>query len=99
MGLRAGDDGLDLVLKILRDAPLHLSEDGLLVCEVADSERALVKLLPDVELAWLEFQVAQMGIFAIDRMSAESGKSVFVLVDLCVGRLTQKKKHNKEGNA
>src|SRR3546814_2271291 len=49
MGLRAGDDGLDLVLKILRDAPLHLSEDGLLVCEVGESERALVKLLPDVE--------------------------------------------------
>ncbi|MEG3194055.1 HemK family protein methyltransferase, partial [Lysobacter sp. D1-1-M9] len=30
LGLRAGDDGLDLALKILRDAPDHLSEDGLL---------------------------------------------------------------------
>src|SRR3546814_644867 len=66
MGLRAGDDGLDLVLKILRDAPLHLSEDGLLVCEVGESERALVKLLPDVEFAWIEFKVGQMGIFAIE---------------------------------
>ena len=25
LGLRAGDDGLDLALKILRDAPLHLT--------------------------------------------------------------------------
>src|SRR3546814_498144 len=66
MGLRAGDDGLDLVLKILHDAPLHLSEDGLLVCEVGESERALVKLLPDVEFAWIEFKVGQMGIFAIE---------------------------------
>ena len=66
MGLRAGDDGLDLVLRILRDAPLHLSEDGLLVCEVGESERALVKLLPDVEFAWIEFKVGQMGIFAIE---------------------------------
>src|SRR3546814_2884029 len=66
MGLRAGADGLDLVLKILRDAPLHLSEDGLLVCEVGESERALVKLLPDVEFAWIEFKVGQMGIFAIE---------------------------------
>jgi ribosomal protein L3 glutamine methyltransferase len=66
MGLRAGDDGLDLVLKILRDAPLHLSEDGLLICEVGESERALVKLLPDVEFAWIEFKVGQMGIFAVE---------------------------------
>jgi len=66
MGLRAGDDGLDLVLKILRDAPLHLSEDGLLICEVGESERALVKLLPDIEFAWIEFKVGQMGIFAVE---------------------------------
>lgn len=66
MGLRAGDDGLDLVLKILRDAPLHLSQDGLLICEVGESEQALVNLLPDVEFAWIEFKVGQMGIFAVE---------------------------------
>jgi len=66
MGLRAGDDGLDLVLKILRDAPLHLSEGGLLICEVGESERALAKLLPDVEFAWIEFKVGQMGVFAVE---------------------------------
>lgn len=66
LGLRAGDDGLDLVLKILRDAPLHLSQDGLLICEVGESEHALAKLLPDVEFAWIEFKVGQMGIFAVE---------------------------------
>ena len=66
LGLRAGDDGLDLVLKILRDAPLHLSQDGLLICEVGESEQALVELLPDVEFAWIEFKVGQMGIFAVE---------------------------------
>lgn len=66
LGLRAGDDGLDIVLKILRDAPLHLSQEGLLICEVGESERALVKLLPDVEFAWIEFKVGQMGIFAVE---------------------------------
>jgi len=66
MGLRAGDDGLDLVLKILRDAPLHLSEDGLLICEVGESEQHLVKLLPEVDFAWIEFKVGQMGIFAVE---------------------------------
>jgi ribosomal protein L3 glutamine methyltransferase len=67
MGLRAGDDGLDLVLEILRDAPAHLSPDGLLVCEVGESERALVQLLPELPFAWVEFKVGQMGIFVIGR--------------------------------
>ncbi len=67
LGLRAGDDGLDLALKILRDAPLHLTEDGLLICEVGEAERALVKLLPELPLAWVEFKVGQMGIFVAER--------------------------------
>lgn len=67
LGLRGGDDGLDLVLKILRDAPAHLSEQGLLICEVGESERALVGLLPEVPFAWVEFKVGQMGVFVIER--------------------------------
>jgi ribosomal protein L3 glutamine methyltransferase len=67
MGLRAGDDGLDLVLKILRDAPAHLSENGLLICEVGESEQHLIKLLPELPFAWVEFKVGQMGIFVLER--------------------------------
>ena len=67
LGLRAGDDGLDLALEILRDAPAHLSANGLLICEVGESEHALVALLPELPFAWVEFKVGQMGIFAIER--------------------------------
>ncbi|HZX80519.1 MAG TPA: 50S ribosomal protein L3 N(5)-glutamine methyltransferase [Lysobacter sp.] len=67
LGLRAGDDGLDLALRILRDAPAHLSEDGLLICEVGEAEHALVALLPELPLAWVEFKVGQMGIFVVER--------------------------------
>lgn len=67
LGLRAGDDGLDLALRILRDAPDHLTEDGLLICEVGEAERALTELLPELPLAWIEFKVGQMGIFVADR--------------------------------
>ncbi|MBP3975429.1 50S ribosomal protein L3 N(5)-glutamine methyltransferase [Pseudoxanthomonas spadix] len=66
LGLRAGQDGLDLVLKILRDAPSHLSADGLLICEVGESERHLVRLLPEVDFSWIEFKVGQMGVFAVE---------------------------------
>lgn len=67
LGLRAGDDGLDLALKILRDAPDHLTENGLLIVEVGESERALVRLLPEVPFAWVEFKVGQMGVFVVER--------------------------------
>ena len=67
MGLRAGDDGLDLVLEILRDAPDHLSENGLLICEVGESEQHLIRLLPELPFAWVEFKVGQMGIFVLER--------------------------------
>ena len=67
LGLRAGADGLDLALEILRDAPEHLSAQGLLICEVGESEHALVELLPELPFAWVEFKVGQMGIFVIER--------------------------------
>ena len=67
LGLRAGFDGLDLALRILRDAPDHLSGDGVLICEVGEAEKALVELLPELPLAWVEFKVGQMGIFVVER--------------------------------
>ena len=67
LGLRAGHDGLDLALRILRDAPAHLHDDGLLVCEVGEAEAALSALLPELPLAWVEFRVGQMGVFVAER--------------------------------
>ena len=66
LGLAAGDDGLDLALRILRDAPSHLSAHGLLIVEVGDSEAALAGLLPEVPFTWIEFKVGQMGVFVLD---------------------------------
>jgi ribosomal protein L3 glutamine methyltransferase len=57
----------ELGLKILRDAPEHLTENGLLIVEVGESERALVRLLPEVPFAWVEFKVGQMGVFVVER--------------------------------
>ena len=67
LGLRAGDDGLDFALRILAAAPDHLGDDGVLIVEVGDSERALVELLPQVPFNWIEFDVGQMGVFLLDR--------------------------------
>jgi ribosomal protein L3 glutamine methyltransferase len=67
LGLTAGHDGLDFALRILLEAPKHLSEDGLLIVEVGESERALAELLPQVPFTWIEFNVGPMGVFALER--------------------------------
>jgi ribosomal protein L3 glutamine methyltransferase len=67
LGLKSGKDGLDLPLRILAAAPEHLTDEGLLVCEVGDSEAALAALLPQVPFAWVEFKVGQMGVFVLER--------------------------------
>jgi ribosomal protein L3 glutamine methyltransferase len=67
LGLKAGHDGLDFALRILVEAPAHLSEQGLLIVEVGESEHALAALLPRVPFTWIEFNVGQMGVFALDR--------------------------------
>ena len=68
LGLTAGADGLDIALRILRDAPEHLSANGLLIVEVGMSERALNALLPAVPFTWIEFKVGPMGVFALERL-------------------------------
>ncbi|MBN8482364.1 MAG: 50S ribosomal protein L3 N(5)-glutamine methyltransferase [Xanthomonadales bacterium] len=67
LGLTAGEDGLDFALRILVEAPAHLSADGVLIVEVGESERALVERLPDVPFNWVEFKVGAMGVFVLDR--------------------------------
>ena len=55
------------VTRILREAPELLTDDGVLIVEVGESERALVELLPEVPFNWVEFAVGQMGVFVLDR--------------------------------
>ena len=63
--LAAGQDGLDLVHRILFEAPDYLSPEGLLVCEVGDSEWALNQSYPDIQFDWLKFAHGGHGVFAI----------------------------------
>ena len=63
--LAAGQDGLDLVHRILFEAPDYLSPEGLLVCEVGDSEWALKQAYPEIQFDWLRFAHGGHGIVAI----------------------------------
>lgn len=67
LGLTSGADGLDLCLRMLDAAADHLTDDGLLIVEVGESEQALVALLPQVPFVWIEFKVGAMGVFVLER--------------------------------
>ena len=67
LGLTSGEDGLDLCLRMLDEAAEHLTDEGLLIVEVGESEHALAALLPGVPFIWIEFKVGAMGVFALER--------------------------------
>ena len=52
--LAAGEDGLDLVRRILARARRHLNPGGLLVCEIGGNRRALERAYPRLEFLWPE---------------------------------------------
>lgn len=65
LGLAAGDDGLDLVRTILREAPDHLTEHGVLICEVGNSMLALAAEFPEVPFEWIDFEHGGDGVFVL----------------------------------
>ncbi|MEE4360137.1 MAG: 50S ribosomal protein L3 N(5)-glutamine methyltransferase [Pseudomonadales bacterium] len=66
IGLAGGDDGLDLVARLLREFPQHLSTDALVVLEVGNSAPALVARFPELPLIWPELEHGGTGVALIE---------------------------------
>lgn len=65
LALVSGDDGLDLTAAMLAQAADWLSEQGLIVIEVGNSEVALQNALPDVPFMWLDLHFGGNGVFCL----------------------------------
>jgi ribosomal protein L3 glutamine methyltransferase len=63
MALAAGEDGLDIVRRILAEAPDHLTDEGVLVCEIGRCRPALEADYPDLPLLWLDTEESQGEVF------------------------------------
>jgi ribosomal protein L3 glutamine methyltransferase len=77
LALAAGETGLDLVLRILRDAPDYLADDGVLVAEVGNSAEALAAALPAVPFTWIDFERGGEGVFTLDRATLAAHHDAF----------------------
>lgn len=62
-----GDDGLDLVRRILSEAPAHLTADGGLICEIGTGRHILEEEYPDLPFTWLDTEQSEGEVFWLSR--------------------------------
>lgn len=65
LALHAEEDGLDIVKRILRDAPQYLAPDGILIVEVGNSASLLQDTYPNIPFVWLDFEKGGDGVFLL----------------------------------
>ena len=74
IALAAGDDGMDAVRVIVRDAPRFLSPDGVLVVEVGHNRDAAEAAFPRLPFTWLETRGVEDCVFLLRREDLVAGR-------------------------
>ena len=77
LALACGEDGLDLVRRILAQAADHLTETGTLIVEVGNSQVHVEALYPEVEFTWLEFARGGHGVFLLAASQCREHQALF----------------------
>lgn len=77
LGLASGRDGLDLTRRILAEAADYLTDDGVLVVEVGNSEWALAQAFPEVPFEWVEFEKGGKGVFVLTAEQCREFQALF----------------------
>ena len=63
--LAGGVDGLDVIRRILSDAPLHLTASGMLICEIGRGREILARDYPHLPFLWLETEHSEGEVFCL----------------------------------
>jgi len=73
IALYGGDDGLDAVRTILRDAPRYLNPGGTLVVEIGHNRAAAEAAFPRLPFTWLTTPSSEDCVFALRREDIVAG--------------------------
>jgi ribosomal protein L3 glutamine methyltransferase len=63
MALGSGDDGFDLIRRILAEAGRHLTPDGGILCEIGLDRTILELDFPDLPFLWLDTEASEGEVF------------------------------------
>lgn len=77
LGLACGEDGLDLVRRMLAEAADHLTEKGILIVEVGNSQVHVEALYPEVDFTWMEFTEGGHGVFLLAAAQCREHQELF----------------------
>lgn len=69
-----GDDGLDLIRRILKDARSHLSPGGTLIVEVGQANEAVEADFPDLPFTWLDTDGSEGEVFSLPASALPKSK-------------------------
>lgn len=67
LALAGGDDGMDLVRRILEAAPNFLSPEGVLVLEIGNEYDNFIAAFPELEPIWLSTETAEDQVLLLSR--------------------------------
>ncbi|TBR42196.1 50S ribosomal protein L3 N(5)-glutamine methyltransferase [Marinomonas agarivorans] len=67
LALTSGIDGLDFTRRFLKQVQHYLTDDGIVVYEVGNTEVALQQAFPDVPFMWVELEQGGNGVFVINK--------------------------------
>jgi ribosomal protein L3 glutamine methyltransferase len=65
MALAGGADGLDIIRRILSDAPRYLTASGMLICEIGQGREILERDYPHIPFLWLDTERSQGEVFCV----------------------------------
>ena len=69
LALAGGDDGMDFVRQLFRDAPSRMSRHAVLVLEIGNEVEHFIAAFPELEVAWLDTSAGDDQVLLVTRES------------------------------
>ena len=73
LALAGGDDGMDFIRHMLRDAPAHMRENGVLVLEIGHERDYFEAAFPHLDVVWLSTSAGDDQVLLLTRQAIVEG--------------------------